>query len=370
MRISRLVIGLFLAITSLTVSAQDYTNLYQTASPFNGNDAGKLSFRIENANFIRNHEYDSPVIKGYTLTGLWVRPMVEYYASEKLRVQLGGHFLKYHGQDKINKISPWFSLTFRPTDYFEATVGNFNNDNNFGMIAPLHEPDHFLTEKPKASVQFKYFKGRWDAEVWLNWSKFIEENDPFQERFAVGLRADYQFYNQNDWDLRGTFQFVTTHRGGEIDTSDDRIESIGNKGAGIKWTKKCGGSLWGGTAMYLDYKDFTNRGERAFEDGKALYVDGYWKNNGWQIGAGFWSANKLIAPLGRKIYQSVNELDGSKYPDRQLVSGRLCKTFEIMDGARFGLETDAYFDLKESTFSYTWGIQLIFTESFFIKKLK
>lgn len=367
---NKLGVVVLLSIIWMGSFAQDYTELYRTVSSFKQAQSGKLNFRIENANFVRNHEYDSPVVKGYTLTGVWVRPMFEYYASNMLRVQMGGHFLKYHGQNKINKITPWISLAYKPSKYFEAVLGNYGNDNNHGLIAPLYEPDRFLTEKPEASVQFKYSKNRWDSEVWLDWKKFIEQNDPVQERFAVGIRADYQFYARNNWDLRGTFQFVTTHRGGEIDTSDDRIESVANKALGLKWQKKNRKTVWGGTAAYVDYTDMTKRGERAFKSGNALYVDGYWKQNGWQVGAGYWHADKFITLLGRNIYQSVSNFDNKKYASRQLLSGRLSKTFEITNGARFGLETDAYFDLKESSFSYTWGIQLIFSESFFIKKLK
>ena len=61
-------------------------------------DTNKLFLQIDNNNFIKNNEYTSSVIEGYTLLGFNVAPKFIYYPSSRIKLSFGGDFLTYNGR--------------------------------------------------------------------------------------------------------------------------------------------------------------------------------------------------------------------------------------------------------------------------------
>jgi hypothetical protein len=56
---------------------------------------GDLSLRIKSIAFIKNNEYTSPVIEGYTLTGFFFHPELVYSPSGKITLRAGTHLFRY-----------------------------------------------------------------------------------------------------------------------------------------------------------------------------------------------------------------------------------------------------------------------------------
>ena len=51
--------------------------------------------RIKNTNFFKNNEYANEFKMGSSLSGLFLEPTIDYYASSQTRIRAGVHFLKY-----------------------------------------------------------------------------------------------------------------------------------------------------------------------------------------------------------------------------------------------------------------------------------
>ena len=203
MKLATYIFILLLPVTELI--AQNSTTLYQNYSDFNPSDQRKLFFKLENIDFLKNNEYTGDIVTGYTLIGGWMRPKLVYYPSDKLRLELGGHFLKYHGREEFDNISFWFNTHYKPFKELSVIFGNLNNNANHHLIRPLFEPEQYFTEKPEGGIQF-LFNNRWlSSDLWLNWEQFILPDDPFQEHFTFGWSSDFQLWSRSFRGRAGRF---------------------------------------------------------------------------------------------------------------------------------------------------------------------
>ncbi|MBA4321655.1 MAG: hypothetical protein C0408_02440, partial [Odoribacter sp.] len=64
---------------------------------------GNVYLSLKNINFLKDNEYYSPIIEGYTLVGYFIQPAIVYMPSEKLRIRMGTHILNYAGAPSITQ---------------------------------------------------------------------------------------------------------------------------------------------------------------------------------------------------------------------------------------------------------------------------
>lgn len=370
----RTIITLLIISTFYTLICTGQPHQYKmlnTIPEFDSTQTKQLSFRVENANFFRNNEYYSPILDGYTYIGLWSRLLMAYYPAQNVRVRAGAHLLKYHGKSSFDPSEsiPYFSITYQPKPGFNVTLGNINNDQNFGMPAMLYEPEYFYAQSPPAGAMVTYNKKWFDFETWIDWETFIYEGDPFQEKFTNGSKLLFRFINNNQINFRVPVYFVYHHQGGEIDSSAQKIETLMNGATGIDFTYKAGAWTMGIESLYVGYREATSNYLQPFRAGHGAVSRGFLSYKTAGLSLGYWQGKRFIAPRGRRIYQSVSfNTPGITLPKRQLIEGRLSWKIQIKKGIHFALESDAFFDLNDNSLSYAWGIHLFFNESFFLKK--
>ncbi|PLX23613.1 MAG: hypothetical protein C0599_04220 [Salinivirgaceae bacterium] len=367
---------LFVLALLLNIEGNAQQQQYQylnTWNQFDSLQSNNLFFRFENANFFRNDEYTSPILDGYTLIGLWGRLLFEYYPSENLRIKIGTHLLKYHGREEIEGVEaiPYYTLQYKPTKDFSIVFGNFDNSRNMDLLAPLYEPEMFYTQKPPAGLMVNYANDRVSVKSWINWETHIFEGDPFQEKFLFGLSSDFKWINNGVFELSTPLQFTYHHVGGEIDSSENLIQTLMNGATGIKALIKSGDWSYGISGYYLGYREATSNGlqpYRAGQGGLTRLNVGYKQS---LVSLGYWNGKQFLSPKGRSIYQSYSISNpGELYPNREIVEGRFLFNWPIKDFVHLVLEADAFYDLNESDLSYAWGIHLIFSESFFLTHVK
>lgn len=357
-----------------TVFAQSNRYEFMSSYPaFDSTRVHQLHFRFENQNFFRNNEFQSDGVKGYTLIGLWGRPLLEYYPASNLKIRVGGHFLRYHGIDFIDKSNsiPYYSVQYNPFENFEIVLGNFDESYSIRMPEMLNSPELYLFSTPAGGVQVRYSNEYLQSQIWLNWETFIYDADPFQEVFTQGVSVEFFPVKSKFFRLALPLHFTYHHQGGEIDSSDELIETLMNGSVGMRGVYSV--SKWnvGAETHYLGYREATGNRLQPFTAGHAGLARGFVKYNTLLLSAGYWQANGYLSPKGSRIYQSyvaVNpENSGRK---RQLFEGRFVLNVPIKYGVKFALEADAYFDMLTSEFSYMYGIHLAFSESFFMRKIK
>ena len=83
---------LILVVTQL--NAQSLSDLNNHYKDLDSTEIKILNFRIESMSFFHNTEYMGDIVDGYTWTGAWLRPKLSYTFSEKLKLDVGGHFYR------------------------------------------------------------------------------------------------------------------------------------------------------------------------------------------------------------------------------------------------------------------------------------
>jgi hypothetical protein len=354
-------------------SQNDRYNYLNTWNKFDSVQERELLFRFENANFFRNDEYVSPILEGYTLIGLWGRFLFEYYPTDNLRIKVGAHMLKYHGREEIEGVEalPYYSIQYKPLSDLSVTFGNFNNSRNMDLIAPIYEPELYYTHKPPAGLMIDFEKRFLTIKSWINWETHIFEGDPFQEKFLMGFSSEFFIINNDDFTLSTPLQFTYHHQGGEIDSSDNLVQTLMNGATGIRIKKRLEDWSIGLSSYYVGYHEATSNSLQAYRGGNAglARLDFGYKES--LLSLGYWYGDEYLSPKGRQIYQSYSFSNpGQLYPRRELMEGRFLLNIPIKNVARIVLEADAFYDLKESDLSYAWGVHLIFSESFFLTHVK
>jgi len=63
------------------------------------------------------------------------------------------------------------------------------------MIEPMYGFDRYIEENVESGIQFLYHNSHYRGDLWLNWQKFIEFNDPQKEQFSVGYTSEISITN-------------------------------------------------------------------------------------------------------------------------------------------------------------------------------
>ncbi|MDP2114331.1 MAG: hypothetical protein Q8K69_09765, partial [Bacteroidota bacterium] len=131
---------LFLIFAITQLHAQTLIDLNNHYKNLDTTEVKELNFRFESMSFFHNTEYMGDIVDGYTWTGAWIRPKLSYTFSEKLKLDIGGHFLRYHSRDDFTVVRPWFSAQYQMFDKMKVVFGNLNMNQNQGLVKQLWEP--------------------------------------------------------------------------------------------------------------------------------------------------------------------------------------------------------------------------------------
>ena len=129
---------------------------------------GELRVSIEAMPFLRDNEYKSKLVKGYTLPGIWLDPMVSYQPLRNLKIDLGAHLLHFWGAHKYPNFNysglagwqgkstqdgfhavPIFRVQMQLAHNLNVLVGTLHGKSNHGLITPLYNDELNLSADPE-----------------------------------------------------------------------------------------------------------------------------------------------------------------------------------------------------------------------------
>lgn len=367
-----LLMALISSVSSVFAQSERYPFM-SAYSTFDSARAKGLYFRFENQNFFRNDEYQSAAIEGYTLIGLWGRPLLEYYPTNNLKIRLGGHFLRYQGDNGIDEGAsiPYYSLQYNPFDNFEIIMGNIDNSQSFGLPEMMYEPEYYLSKKPPGGVQIRYRNRFLTAQVWINWETFIRPGDSFQEVFTNGTSVELNVLNKQNLQIDLPLHFTYHHQGGEIASRGAQIETLMNGIVGLNTHYSVNKWVFGSEMNYLGYREATNTRLQPYAAGHAALARVSVKFDKSFLSVGYWYGDRYLSPKGRVIYRSFGHPDATfDFSHRRLFESRFVLNVPIKNGVALALEADAFYDTTSSELSYCYGIHLTFSESFLLHKME
>lgn len=363
---------LFLILTVAQLDAQTLTDLNYHYKNLDTTEIKTLNFRIESMSFFHNTEYMGDIVDGYTWTGAWLRPKLSYTFSDKLKLDVGGHFLRYHSRDDFTVVRPWFSAQYQMFPKMKAIFGNLNLNRNQGLVKQLWEPERMMTDAPREGAQFMYESKYFEMQNWMGWEQFILRGDPYQEHFTFGLSGRVQIFPNSGVKIHIPMQLLVYHRGGEIDSSPLGVITDLNYATGLETQFKVGDGFLKNIDLNLHWVGYQ------CPDGPAPY--GYENGHGYSITVGgetrlgkfsfdYWNAYQFIAPYGKRIYMSISDRDiALSQTDRSQVAFNYMMKQHILKDIEFAFQGEALYDFLTTKFSFAFGYYLVINQDFLLKK--
>jgi hypothetical protein len=361
-------------VISFRALPQNFNDAFISEKSLLSSDTNKLFLNIENSNFFKNNEYFNDFVEGYTLLGYFFHPSLVYKPTSNTNVEAGVHFLKYSGIESFTKVLPTFRFQYEAGQKLDIVFGNIYGTYNHGLIEPIFKPERYFTDNIENGLQFLYHTNRFKSDLWVNWEQFIFQGSPYQEKFTIGYSAKYLLKESSgSGNIYIPFQMVGTHRGGQINSTDEHLQSIINSALGIIWDynvdKKWLKSL--SVQQYiLSFTDVSPDKQLPYIYGRALYSNLYLNSGYFKIMLGWWYGDFFISSRGEPLYQSVSTIDKNyKEPQRAMFISKFKFEKRIFRDIIIGAGVETYFDLYNYNLDYTYGVHIIFNRNFFLRKI-
>ncbi len=219
-----------------------------------------LGVQVDAMAFFRDNEFDSPIQRGYSLPGMWLRPKLTYQALHHINLELGLHATIFDGANKYPNyayhdvakwkgnqyqkgahVLPWFraQASFK---HLSIVLGDIYGAQNHRLILPMFNPEQNLSADPEMGLQLLLDRRHIHLDTWINWQSYQFEDDSHQETFTIGTNATILLGKKSKakdsqpralaWSI--PIQLLIQHRGGEQDTTYGNVETLCNASAGVR----------------------------------------------------------------------------------------------------------------------------------------
>lgn len=325
---------------------------------------------IENNNFFKNNEYFNGFYEGKTLIGYYLKPEIYYKPSNNILLRAGGHFLKYSGLDKYSSVIPTFSFEYKINKRLELIMGTIRGNLEHKLPEPLYQQERFYTNNVENGIQLLYNSKYIISDLWINWMKFINNGDPFQEEFALGSSTLIRALELNNKMLFSIpVYFLLTHKGGQINKSNKNVQTLLNLSSGLEFTHLLNFSIFrsfGVKGLYYSYSDHSHNSYLEYTRGNAYSIDLNLSADNFYFSVGYWNSFKFFAPLGEPLYHSIVPLTYKSHAaQRHVITNKIIYRKEIKKYLLLGLRYEQYFDVKMKTRDYSYSVFLVFKNQFF-----
>lgn len=352
-----------------------HAQFFQEAAMPQSTEAGivdsKMGIRLHSYSFFKNNEYFHPLAEGYTLPGFIIQPRFYYELNEKFTLETGVHLSQFFGKKGLNSVDPLFRATYTPTRKFSVLLGWLKGTSEHQLIEPLYQWEKMYTQPLEYGVQFLVNNAGFKLDTWLNWEKYIEFNDPFQEELTFGTTSKTLLLQKGNLQLWIPAQITARHIGGQVTITDEPLKTFVNWAAGINIRVDRPQSVIQKVMLdfyYTGYSDFSPQKKQAFKNGFGLYPVISANIQDFHAALGYWSGHQFISPLGEPLFQSVSpRLASVVYPDRNMITFKGSYLKPIFKNVSFAAYLESYYDVRISQLDYSYGISISLTGDFLLK---
>lgn len=355
-RFSALIV--FILLKLFTLSAQFQGEYFQHRHVLDaGNNELYLAMRA--SGFFNNNEFFDTHIEGYTLTGNYFQPMLYYFFSPEFSLAGGMHLLKYHGQEGFDDISPWFSLSYKPTGNLRIAVGSFNKGAVLNLPEPLYKFENQFTDLTGNGIMINYAGKWWNSVTWLDWITFIEPGDPFREEFIFGHSGAFTLFENENHRLKMPYYLLAEHKGGQININSEPVETRIDFGGGLEWSKDYNLGIFNNILLKADI--YYEKAPRDATDGLAVSGYGGLEGELFSFGLGYLNERNWESIMGQPLFFSpdITTMEGDR---QQFILFKAGIGKRIGENSSFSIRFEGYYDLGIRQIQYTYGLHLVVDE--------
>ncbi len=350
--------------------------IFSDKYPVQESDSGAIKFGFDVSGYFWNNEYATDIAAGYTLFGYQFKPYFSYYPSDKIRLDLGGFFMKDFGDSSFTDIRPILTIKYKRKN-FAFLFGTIEGAASHRLIEPLYYLQRVVNRRIEDGIQFKWISDRLFLDIWLDWVNMISFGDPQQEEFNVGLSFNYLVYDSRNFKLELPVQFLANHLGGEIDTNPNPSITYFNAALGFSLIFPMHGITWLDEIRtdnyYADYFTGEDPFEFPYGQGQGFFANVSGKYKGFELILSYWNGHRFIAPQGTPIYQSVAwDYSSSGYTeeDRELLFLRVMYEQKFKGGLSLAFRFEPVYDFGNSNLDHMEVLFLRYNTDFLLNKRK
>ena len=109
-------------------------------------DSGAFKVGFDLLGYLRNNEFKSDIIPGYTLFGYQLRPYLSYYPSSHIRIDMGGFFVRDFGEDGFSEIRPILTFKYSKRSY-SFIFGTLEGALSHRIIEPIYDVENVIARR-------------------------------------------------------------------------------------------------------------------------------------------------------------------------------------------------------------------------------
>ncbi len=350
---------IFILLNTSSVIAQFQQDNYRHRERVPARD-NELYLAIRAAGFFNNNEFFDTHAEGYTLTGNYFQPVIYYYFRPEFSLSGGIHLLKYHGQEGFADLLPWLSVSYEPTKNLRISLGSYNKGAALNLPEPLFKFENQFTTLQGNGIMINYSGNRWNSVTWLDWISFIEPGDPFREEFVFGHSSSLSLFKNETHQLKIPYYIIAGHKGGQINITDEPVETRMDLGGGVEWTKQADLGIFNRIMLKADiYHE-----EAALDavNGNALYGYGELKGELFSFGLGYFYEKNWESILGQPLLFSPGTPDSNGNESRQFILFKAGLGKKTGDNSSLNIRFEGYYDTVIQKMQYTYGLHIIVDE--------
>lgn len=363
-----------LAITIFTFLVP-VCNIIGQAKVDTGTQTGDLSLRIKSIAFVKDNEYSSPVIEGYTLPGLFFHPELVYTPSAKFNISAGIHLLKYAGKEKFSQIKPVLSASLNLSEKTTLTIGTLSGSERHRMFDPHFNSERLYSAYSEDGFQLTSLNDHFFNDTWLSWENFIVKGDTTREIFTFGESFKYTSSPIADFiRFEVPVQIQFKHFGGQISNYTEQVETFFNMATGLRINFDLAQKRYGETG--IEYLQFINNqlnrvSASGISHGYASWLRFHYTYKAIYLGAAYWKSHNFFAPNGDNIYGSVSDYQPNVVvPERKIISNFVYLTLLPESYLEFFFGLDTYYDVIDKRLDYSLTLHLNFDKLIRLATLK
>lgn len=345
-----------LLLTSLHMTAQMNYPIFKYGDKIQASDSQRLSFHLYNLNYFHNTEWFTNIPLSGTLFGYQLIPKLRYQPSPRLSITAGLYVQKEFGRNEYTTVAPTFTVKYQARKS-AFIFGTLEGGINHGFIEPIYDYKWLINERLENGFQILTKTKYYEHDLYINWRKAIHFGDKFKEEFDVGYVADFNVMKKEFLNIQVPLQFIYSHKGGQIDSSDAPVQSLFNWTTGLKLDIPINHSLLKKIELdnyYVNYKDISGAKRQPYDRGVGYLSRLAFDLSPFVLDLRYWFGNQYIGPRGMALFQSVSE----KYPGltedkREILIVSLIFDKEIYKNIFFDLRFIPYTDFREKMTSGT-----------------
>ncbi|MBL0337601.1 MAG: hypothetical protein IPP73_20455 [Chitinophagaceae bacterium] len=370
---------IFIAI-SAPVRAQHISGAMQFSNPVEPKDSNQFGISYSTLTYFRDYEYfKNEVQTGYTEFGSWHYPRLVIQPAKGLKLEAGALIKKDFGEKISQPARAMFSLQFRQKNW-TIILGALESSLSHGLVEPLMGYDKAIDRPIEEGFQLKFNNAHIESDLWLDWSVRQYYNSDFPEELSGGLNFRWRLTKPgNAWQVKIPLQFVTPHKGGELDTNHAIVSTVFNSAMGLTAeyqnpNKNAFLKSFKAETFFTGYYHAHESNLYPKDKGSGLLANVMFRSK-YDISflATLWNGKNYIAPLGAPIYQSISYISGNgSYfePTRKLLMLNLMYDKEIFPHFYVDARVSPFIDLKKGYLEHSFLIFFSYKNNFMLGKLK